>query len=486
MSIFSDTLSSLIKEKNIKIFSMVKYCGLDRSTMYKIISGKRNPPSPDIFKQMKDYMRLTPSEEQQLTEAWKIARIGSENYYRRKSVENFICNFPVALPAPADSNFRNELADHEENLSIPLPSRQHVDYFIHRMILSEASRPDGTTGLFLQPDHDFLFRLLSSLKPAGRLHVRHILCLSGRMQFTDENELYDLACLKKIFPLYMIPQLEYRISFFYDEIHSHYYNYSLFPCMILTSDSAVLCSCDYSSGIYLQNKDMIRMLWKLYNTYYDNCSVLFEAFSIIPDNCDDIFRKMFASAASDAPLIGIQPEACLTPFLSGGLLDKIFNHSLPNGEEILKLARKYFRLNKAKTESDRFFIYFTYNGLVHFARTGLLEEIPEIFYHPLTADQRAFVLKELMNCCQNKSYRILKEPLNYLPRNLHLCICVNQANIIFKNNNGEVTLLTLKEPGLVDAFQDYMGNMEDSCFYTAEEAVSMIQELILNLDKELP
>ena len=227
------------------------------------------------------------------------------------------------------------------------------------------------------------------------------------------------------------------------------------------------------------------MLWKLYNTYYDNCSVLFEAFSIIPDNCDDIFRKMFASAASDAPLIGIQPEACLTPFLSGGLLDKIFNHSLPNGEEILKLARKYFRLNKAKTESDRFFIYFTYNGLVHFARTGLLEEIPEIFYHPLTADQRAFVLKELMNCCQNKSYRILKEPLNYLPRNLHLCICENQANIIFKNNNGEVTLLTLKEPGLVDAFQDYMENMEDSCFYTAEESVSMIQELIFNLDKEI-
>ena len=126
MSIFSDTLSSLIKEKNIKIFSMVKYCGLDRSTMYKIISGKRNPPSPDIFKQMKDYMRLTPSEEQQLTEAWKIARIGSENYYRRKSVENFICNFPVALPAPADSNFRNELAKNKKKSGVYLSKKERI------------------------------------------------------------------------------------------------------------------------------------------------------------------------------------------------------------------------------------------------------------------------------------------------------------------------------------------------------------------------
>ena len=93
MSIFSDTLSSLIKEKNIKIFSMVKYCGLDRSTMYKIISGKRNPPSPDIFKQMKDYMRLTPSEEQQLTEAWKIARIGSEKLLPQKKRGEFYLQF---------------------------------------------------------------------------------------------------------------------------------------------------------------------------------------------------------------------------------------------------------------------------------------------------------------------------------------------------------------------------------------------------------
>ena len=49
MSIFSDILNELIREKEVKIFSMAKYCGLDRSTMYKIISGKRNPPSPDLF-----------------------------------------------------------------------------------------------------------------------------------------------------------------------------------------------------------------------------------------------------------------------------------------------------------------------------------------------------------------------------------------------------------------------------------------------------
>lgn len=49
MSTFSDVLTEYINTKNIKIFPMAKYCGLDRSTMYKLISGKRNPASQRYF-----------------------------------------------------------------------------------------------------------------------------------------------------------------------------------------------------------------------------------------------------------------------------------------------------------------------------------------------------------------------------------------------------------------------------------------------------
>ena len=48
MSAFSDTLSQFIDDKKIKVYSMAKYCDTDRSTMYKFISGKRNPPSDEI------------------------------------------------------------------------------------------------------------------------------------------------------------------------------------------------------------------------------------------------------------------------------------------------------------------------------------------------------------------------------------------------------------------------------------------------------
>ena len=62
MSAFSDTLSQYISDKNVKVYSMAKYCGTDRSSMYKFISGKRNPPSDEIIKKMGQFMHLTPLE----------------------------------------------------------------------------------------------------------------------------------------------------------------------------------------------------------------------------------------------------------------------------------------------------------------------------------------------------------------------------------------------------------------------------------------
>ena len=69
MSVFSDTLTRYIEHKNIKVFSLAKYCNLDRSTMYKILNGKRNPPSSEVFEKMTQFMHLT------LERVWKILSV---------------------------------------------------------------------------------------------------------------------------------------------------------------------------------------------------------------------------------------------------------------------------------------------------------------------------------------------------------------------------------------------------------------------------
>ncbi len=94
MSVFSDLLNQYIKEKEIRIYSMAAACQMDRSMLYRIISGKRNPPSLNIFRKIAEYLQLAPAEYEQLKNAYDLTRLGMSVYYKRKSVEDFFVHFP--------------------------------------------------------------------------------------------------------------------------------------------------------------------------------------------------------------------------------------------------------------------------------------------------------------------------------------------------------------------------------------------------------
>ena len=94
MSVFSDTLAHYIEHKNIKVFSLAKYCNLDRSTMYKIINGKRNPTSEAVFQKIAEFLHLTPVEYRKFKEAYLISKIGKDLYYKRKYTEKYLVDFP--------------------------------------------------------------------------------------------------------------------------------------------------------------------------------------------------------------------------------------------------------------------------------------------------------------------------------------------------------------------------------------------------------
>ena len=82
MSVFSDLLSEYITMKDVGVYPLSQFCGLDRSFMYKIINGKRNPSGEDVVRKMAQFMQLTPQEKIDFMDAFYIAQMGAEVYYR--------------------------------------------------------------------------------------------------------------------------------------------------------------------------------------------------------------------------------------------------------------------------------------------------------------------------------------------------------------------------------------------------------------------
>lgn len=482
MSAFSDTLARYIEHKNIKVFSLAKYCGLDRSTMYKIINGKRNPPSPEIFEKMTHFMHLTPMEYNFLREALEITQIGPDTYYTRKSVENFICQFPdqPTTEIIGNSFSSDSISEQTQTDCIPLTSQQHIDYYVHQMILSESVNTNGKIALFIQPDYKFLFSLLASLHASASLKIDHIFCVGTEPAFTRDHQLLNLKYLREIFPLYMAG-LDYSLWYYYDRIQSHYYNFNLFPCMILTSDAAILCSSDYQNGIFIKAPDVIQLLWNQFISFKEQCSLFFRPAPFTPENHRTLIDNMFDTFYDQNDLIGIQPEPCLTPFFTGKLLHEIFNYELPQADAILSTAEQAFQMNMSKIQSRQFLIYSTLEGLQQFAKTGLTDEIPEIFYHPLTIEQRIEVLNGVRRCCATGVYRFLQKPLSHLPRNLHFCIRGIMGSMVFRNNNGQIIVLNIEETRLVSIFRDYLEHMNPSSYFSAEKATELVDQIILDL-----
>lgn len=274
---FPELLNRFIKEKKIHVYSMVKYCGIDRSTMYKIISGKRRPPSPEIRDRMCAFMHLTPDETRQFEQAWQISVTGKTVYYRRKAVEEFLSDFPL-IP----SGSRSPKPELPEAPVFPggsgcfsFSDRNTFLSCLKFMLDRQTGIGKGRIGILMQPISSSLFQYLNNPRLAEiPVRIDHIFCLERVEQLTETNEYLSCRYLGNILPL-IANRLDYHPWCFYDDIQAHFSNLNLFPIMILTDEYVLTCTSQCTEGILYSHAGILQMMWKLFDSYKSSCQPFF-------------------------------------------------------------------------------------------------------------------------------------------------------------------------------------------------------------------
>ena len=120
MSEFSTVLSRFVKEKDVNVYRLAKYCGYDRANLYKVMRGERKPPSLEVLNLLCEYMHLSPAEEEILEENYEITMVGHDNYYRRKNVMKFFSDFSMT------SNLENVLPTVEIKEDFEIPNSSYM------------------------------------------------------------------------------------------------------------------------------------------------------------------------------------------------------------------------------------------------------------------------------------------------------------------------------------------------------------------------
>lgn len=503
MSTFSRLLNSLVHQKDIAVYPMTQYCGIDRTLMYKYLNGKDYPREQAIVDRMADFMRLSPSESEELLTAWQIEKIGWKEWNSRRNVEDFLLNLPdisdfskisktsggssakQTTNAPSASNSLQELQgkhDRHANGSFAracypdcraLPTQTALNNVISQVIMDEIQKENGRLCLMLQPDYDYLFHLLMGLgEYEHQLPIDHILCLGNSSQSDKAVQDHNLVYLQKILPLY-VRALDYNVYYYYDAVESHFSNLNGLSCLILTSSCAITCTSDFQSGILYGKPEIVQMLQKHFDACREKCSPFFSPIHSIEDTCEMIL-KFFSE---NDEYYSLQPEPCIIPFLTPDLVERIIRPDLPGRAELISLLNDFFRRRKDSVFTENYHIFHTTPGLRRFMETGRSYEIPEDLYVPFSPEDRKLLLYRLSPFFPER-YHLLRGPLENLPQNFHLWANASNGYMMFTNRKKETVYLLFTEPGLLTSFIDYLKNLEEKYLYTGEECHHLIEELL--------
>lgn len=478
MSEFSELLSHYIHTKDVKTYALAQYCGLDRSNMYKVISGKRKPSSLDMVNKICKFLHLLPAEETELKEAYQIVLLGHDNYYRRKDVLKFFSEFTLTQ-APfsrLSSALESALAPEINGGSTVLLNTKHeVNHAIFHIISPELISQKGHLRLLIQPDFDYLMTFLTA--ESGRrtdIKIDQIICLNNDSKATHSHRNYNLNCLKQVLPLYGSCPL-YNCYYYYDNIASRTENIALFPYVIITRKYACLLSSDLQRGHLTSDPDSIRMYKNIFDNYVERLTSLLS-------RINNIFAQLEYSSSlipERGAAYSFQMTPCLTPFLTQHFMEKYIAPDIPDRAFFIEKFKTYVQeLSSANVQENITYI-FSLKGLLHFMKTGIISEYPDYAYSPPNMPDRILLLRQLLHACSQQKYRMLKDNIGNIENELFLFVSQKRGYLMFPADSGKnLIYLDIAEPGLLFTFFDFCENLNDKMFYSAEETIRLLQKIL--------
>lgn len=481
MSEFSNLLSSFIKNNDTNVRALTNYCDLDRSTMYKLINGKRNPSSKELVQRIAAFMNLDPVETQELINAYRLTKIGWETYYQRKNVLEFLLNFAdiygeTSLSSPAPLNFSVHEASSQSlrKDTVPLSGHLQISSAIHKIFLETAACSCETFCIFAQPEHLEALNISASLlNYHPNIKIQHILCINNSKSYIRSQQNYNIQCLKKIIPLYQTAN-DYQPYYYYDNVNSHFNNLNFMPCLFLAEKAAILCDSDLKEGILISKPDVLALFKKRFLDILENTEPLALKFVSGLNFHLKSFSSVY-SASSD--IYGLNAEPCLIPFFSQELLEKYIKKSLPNREELIKVQLNTYIKSFTNTNMH---LYFTRDGVLNFLMSGKLHEIPESLYHPLDYADRIKLLRRLYKAIETSwDMHLLKGALEKFPLTLHLMSTPSYGYLMFSNQKQDLSYILLKEQNILSSFYDFCSSLEENeMLVSKEKTLSFLDSLI--------
>ncbi len=376
---FHSLLNSIIDSQSVTKNSLINETGIDRSSFYQILSGKRIPTKDQITSIIRQ-LDISAADEMALYDAFYLERLGETNYHYLKFTEK--CLRVIGSPYIDTNASDNQTPSRSQELQNKLPdnpidtdqsqaatetilyhSTDEIICGLTKFLIHASKKENNHLQVSLPFDLSSRIKLFSSIQSLITSGKFQNATISQILHFQTKNpnditeKLDGFATLLESI-LTKEPNITYNIYYYSNEQKVSKNSGVLFPFYIITDDASLLLNADANKGCLLTDPSLIGLMREEFASVFDHAKPFLSSFS------QKELPQFQARSIPAKEVIFIQkhPGACL--MVTDDLVDKY----VP--EEFKETLKQHFHFMQQMNASEGI----TLDGIREFARNHVISE----------------------------------------------------------------------------------------------------------------
>ncbi len=445
VSYFSDLLDELIRHHDMKAVDLCGKMEISRSCLSKWRNGTLLPANIETVRRLSESIRLSIEENEKLFSAYKLTRFGISYYQISEYMDHqFQMDFQCKKRTGED------VAQYAcpENGTF-FSNKVHVIVAIRQLL----RHSEGTLWMQLLPtSNDICDLIREELHGTGR-KCKWLMYLNSTCNPSPEN----LSMFLHAMPL-MLDGAEVRYS--YINLRS-FFEYSMFPFMLITEKAVLVMSRDCSSAMYFNVEEFVAFYRQGFVRHYQSAVMLGKSFGSpeeFLDGYDDVFLPETSHKEMDLYIIEKCP--CV---MYGGDGNTVFQHVADMPEKNVFVRRYMEFLHEVMQDVKTAHTVFSVEGMTDFFEKEEYFELSNKLSQNIPFQSRRKLMRQFIGQAE-KNDRLQPK---LLMRSIldHSCIKVvnlwSDGKMIFVLEYGdELHILAAREPSVVGtliSYMDYLG-----------------------------
>lgn len=418
---FSKVFDNIMKSTGMTIYSLASATEIDYSMISKVKKGTRNLSVNYFKKLLKKWPGLTPSNKESLSNAYIASNFGKSHFKEFIELLRFRKDIDVIETQEA---FKVSINPKETVITIT--SENILLNIIQSIIDNELTKTRGALSgrIFTNIPLEKIIPLLSSYTRTNSdvklIDYKHMIELETGKAPTPSTIANVMKLMTYGYPVSYIKTPENRTN----------QNIALFPYYVISTDSVVNISKDFSFGCFEKNKVMADVWSVQFQKTFDEATPyihtvgdILQLKGLILSSNKGIFDEHYVYGAFSSYVFHIDEE----------IMSNIAKPDVPNREYLIKSTTAYY--NSYYNLISEHVSFTPKEELARFIDTGHVNMLPDEYSFNFTLEDRVKLLQSMLKAMESG-----KEKLFILKENVCIDSENNSVEMFYSQQPGNTSL----------------------------------------------